>query len=578
MPYEKWTEVPPSLQGIEPKISLAQANLIATWADEIEQSDADVESPWAVAIANFKKAFTVEDEAWVKKKAATKELSLDERIRHIRDAWQAQFSARDAYMKPSVGIDPWPEEVFEDRITVSTPRGLLAYPYTIGEEGVVEFGEPMQVKAHKDEEPDMEVVQGALARFFESLTGFVTEAVQKVKARENVTILGWREAAQGGQEKHEVGERREESVFIPVVKGKDGADWWLAFSGTAFEDLECEIISRKAIDFGIAYGDETGERGDLRLFHLPNSRVGSCEVQLREGCFLVEAGRWDETDVAVATKETLGRNPEAWKMSVGFAYNEDYFENGVYTDQVVFLERSIVKANRAASPFTAILVSQEADKMSTREDLLELLGDEDKVNAVLALAARKTDELSQLVAFKQKSDDGADVPASEGVMAQLDELDEEILKQLQEAIGAKLRGGAQEGTKLEGAEDEKVGPSVVEISEDVIKAIAAEVALAVDFDKKLMSFDERLGALAKTVEEQGSTVVGVKQLLETDIDGEVNRRLEALPTSRFVLAEKGKLYRQSKDAPDGDAPPMPVAFKSPLIAFGQVYDAMRSTK
>src|SRR3990172_7401228 len=73
MPYQTMSAVPPSLRGIDPPITLAQANQIAAMADAIE----GVESSWAVAIANFKKGHTVKDGAWVKKEASTaKEMSL----------------------------------------------------------------------------------------------------------------------------------------------------------------------------------------------------------------------------------------------------------------------------------------------------------------------------------------------------------------------------------------------------------------------------------------------------------------------------------------------------------------------
>ena len=63
MPYASMEDVNPAIKGIDPPVTLAQANLIADWADKIE----DVESPWAVAIANFKKAYVVEDGKWVKR-------------------------------------------------------------------------------------------------------------------------------------------------------------------------------------------------------------------------------------------------------------------------------------------------------------------------------------------------------------------------------------------------------------------------------------------------------------------------------------------------------------------------------
>jgi len=59
-----------SILGIEPPVTLAQANEIAAMADAIEGSDADVESPFAVAISNFKKAYEVKDGKWTKKAKA----------------------------------------------------------------------------------------------------------------------------------------------------------------------------------------------------------------------------------------------------------------------------------------------------------------------------------------------------------------------------------------------------------------------------------------------------------------------------------------------------------------------------
>jgi hypothetical protein len=65
MPYSKWSEVNDSIKGIDPQVTLGQANSIARCADTVE----DVDSPWAVCIANFKRSHRVEGEKWVKKDA-----------------------------------------------------------------------------------------------------------------------------------------------------------------------------------------------------------------------------------------------------------------------------------------------------------------------------------------------------------------------------------------------------------------------------------------------------------------------------------------------------------------------------
>ena len=64
MPYTKLSEAPPSLRGIKPAITLAQANGIARCADALEE-EGKVESPWAVCISSFKKSHVVKDGKWV---------------------------------------------------------------------------------------------------------------------------------------------------------------------------------------------------------------------------------------------------------------------------------------------------------------------------------------------------------------------------------------------------------------------------------------------------------------------------------------------------------------------------------
>lgn len=67
MPYKSMDEANKAIKGIEPAVSLEQANLIASWADKITAAGS-ADSPWGAAIANFKKSHTVEDGKWVRNK------------------------------------------------------------------------------------------------------------------------------------------------------------------------------------------------------------------------------------------------------------------------------------------------------------------------------------------------------------------------------------------------------------------------------------------------------------------------------------------------------------------------------
>lgn len=67
MPYKKFTDANKALRGIDPPLTLAQMNLVASWADTIGGDKA-----WAFAIANFKKAYKVVNGRWVRRKKEEK--------------------------------------------------------------------------------------------------------------------------------------------------------------------------------------------------------------------------------------------------------------------------------------------------------------------------------------------------------------------------------------------------------------------------------------------------------------------------------------------------------------------------
>lgn len=69
MPYDKWSEVNATIKAIEPRVTLGQANIISEWADAMEK-EGKVDSPWAVALSQFKKLYKVQDGKWVEREPA----------------------------------------------------------------------------------------------------------------------------------------------------------------------------------------------------------------------------------------------------------------------------------------------------------------------------------------------------------------------------------------------------------------------------------------------------------------------------------------------------------------------------
>lgn len=65
VPYKSLEDANSAIKGIEPSVSLSQANEIAKQADAIGSDDN--KNGWAIAISNFKKSHTVKDGKWVKK-------------------------------------------------------------------------------------------------------------------------------------------------------------------------------------------------------------------------------------------------------------------------------------------------------------------------------------------------------------------------------------------------------------------------------------------------------------------------------------------------------------------------------
>lgn len=68
-PYKSIGDINPALKGIEPPITLAQANAIAKQADSIGSDEK--KNGWAIAISSFRDTHHVEDGKWVKNEGST---------------------------------------------------------------------------------------------------------------------------------------------------------------------------------------------------------------------------------------------------------------------------------------------------------------------------------------------------------------------------------------------------------------------------------------------------------------------------------------------------------------------------
>jgi len=138
---------------------------------------------------------------------------------------------------------------------------------------------------------------------------------------------------------------------LAIYKSSDGIWRWAALTSAAMWDLQDELVTRKAMDFAVAYATITGDRGPLRHEHIPGLDVGICERQMRAGDYLFEAGSFYDTPFAQAARKRYQEQPGLYKVSAGLRFKESDFEDGVYRRVVIF-ERSATKS--PAVPITSL--------------------------------------------------------------------------------------------------------------------------------------------------------------------------------------------------------------------------------
>ncbi len=146
MPYSSMDEVNPAIKGIKPPVSLAQANKIAEWADAMEKSEDPPESPWAAAIAQFKRLYEVTDGKWVKKQDAAGS-AVDVTARSFDETRRLVDAAITKRLRPEPETNdapvpyPWVYDLGPNAAVVSFDGQMYAIPYTIAEDGTVLLGE-----------------------------------------------------------------------------------------------------------------------------------------------------------------------------------------------------------------------------------------------------------------------------------------------------------------------------------------------------------------------------------------------------------------------------------------------------
>jgi len=155
-----------------------------------------------------------------------------------------------------------------------------------------------------------------------------------------------------------------------VFKTENGDYRWIGVSSSAFEDRTGETVATKAIDYSIKTAK--GNYGELRIYHLPGTRVGICDNSLRIGMFLIESGIFDNTETAEQVRSTVSADSEKYGLSIGFRYRPCDLVDNCY-EKIKIFERSIVEEPDAAALFTNIRLMSSSAEVISMEKKAELI-------------------------------------------------------------------------------------------------------------------------------------------------------------------------------------------------------------
>lgn len=209
---------------------------------------------------------------------------------------------------------------------------------------------------------------------------------------------------------------------IIFLKDSDGSWRWLAIHSNNYFDRDKEVFPAAAHKEFESFVDATENYPELRLWHVPGSRMGVADFLAYDepSGFMLSSGTFDKGMEDVA--ERLAQD-DSLACSHGYRFREkDLDEEGVYARYRSF-EVTILPAARAANPWTAISVGQieqevrKGMKKEKRQFLLEKLGEERtlRIEAQLASLGKELDEAG--VSFKDVLEETDGAPASDAVAA-----------------------------------------------------------------------------------------------------------------------------------------------------------------
>lgn len=335
-----------------------------------------------------------------------------------------------------------------------------------------------------------------------------------------------------------VGETEPVRIGLKVFSQADGRKRWLSVSSGGFEDREREVVSTAFLEDAIERAEKMNDRGDLRIFHMPGSRIGGCDYQAVSDGFLLESGLFDDNRAGRAGAAFVEAHPDT-KVSIGFAYRHRT-PDGVYVPPGIILERSILPPDAAAFPWATITLTETDMTTITeakRKALDDILGEEVAGEVLTGLEAAAKNLQESGVRFKEMTEDGEQMTeAGEAVTESVEAVADPVAELAAEvapvaAIEPALGGGGGSAQ----AQPEQLMDMDFELSEQALDDIASRLWGRIEglMTKSITPLVDQVGELRTVTKAMSADVA---RLSETE-DARIAEKAADLPraTVRRIL-------------------------------------------
>ena len=377
-----------------------------------------------------------------------------------------------------------------------------------------------------------------------------------------IALAAVRKAADAkGKKKMTEGQKTEDRGQTPVRIGlkvfsqADGSKRWLSVSSGGYQDREREIVSTAFLEDAIERAEQMNDRGDLRIYHIPGSRIGGCDYQAVSDGFLLESGLFDDNRAGKAGAAFVEAHPDT-KISIGFAYRHRTAD-GVYIPPGIILERSILPPDAAAFPWATITLTETDMTTITeakRKALDDILGEEVAGEVLTGLEAAAKNLQESGVRFKEMTDEPGN-ETGEAVTEAVAPVDEPVAELAAEvapvaAIEPALGGGGGSAQ----AQPEQLMDMDFELSEQALDDIASRLWGRIEglMTKSITPLVDQVGELRTVTKAMSADVA---RLSETE-DARIAEKAADLPraTVRRILRptqRSEKALEEQLETPQG---------------------------